>query len=143
MKKIEAVVDPFKLDEIKRSLENENIQRLTIFEVKGAGRQQGKVKQCCGVEYIEDLSQAKIEAFVVDDEAERVADVNLAARRTGDLCDGEVAVRPVEKIVRVRIGERGHRRSNWQGDVNPTYLMKGKTSLRSCLRNLKEKVSMS
>jgi nitrogen regulatory protein PII len=138
MKKIEAVVDLFKLDEIKRSLASENVQRLTIFEMKGAGRQQGKVKQYRGVEYIEDLSQAKIEAIVDDDEAQRLADVILETLRTGDLCDGEVAILPIEKSTRVRVGQRNGSISNWRDNESPAYLMKRKIRLISRLKTLRE-----
>lgn len=136
MKKIEAVIEPSKLDEIKRALVSENIQRLTLSEAHGAGRGQGRLKQYRGVQYVEDALQVKIEAVVDDDEAERVADLILAALRTGDLGDGEVAILPVEKVVRLRTGQGGDFRSLRREEAGSPYLMKNKTSLRSRLKTL-------
>jgi nitrogen regulatory protein P-II 1 len=136
MKKIEAVIEPFKLDEVKRVLEGEDIQRITIFEVHGAGRAQGKLKQYRGIEYVEDALQIKVEAIVDDDEAEHVADAILNALRTGDLGDGEVATLPVEKVARLRVGQRRHSPSNRHEEASSTYLMKNKASLKSRLKTL-------
>ena len=78
MKKIEAIFQPFKLDEIKEALENEKIPRVTIFEVKGAGSQQGSIKYYRGAEYIEDSLEIKIEIIVDDDEAKRLTGIIVA-----------------------------------------------------------------
>lgn len=143
MKKIEAIIEPFKLDEIKRALENEKIQRITIFEVKGAGSQRGRLKQYRGVQYIEDVPEIKVEVIVDDDEAEHVADAIVGALWSGDLSGGEVAILPIEKMTRVRIGQRGASRFNW-GDASPaTYLMKSRINLRPRWKNLKEKICKS
>jgi nitrogen regulatory protein P-II 1 len=91
MKKIEAVVRPFKFDEIIEALKKENIQRITIFEVKGAGSQQGQIKHYRGAQYIEDSPEIKIEVIVDDDEATRLAGMIVDILRSGDLCDGELS----------------------------------------------------
>jgi nitrogen regulatory protein P-II 1 len=104
MKKIEAVMKPFKLDEVKQALEKEHISRMTVFEVKGAGSQQGKVKCYRGAHYLEDEPEVKVEVVTEDDKVDQVRDTIIAALRTGDLCDGEVAVLPMEGLVRIRIG---------------------------------------
>jgi nitrogen regulatory protein P-II 1 len=104
MKKIEALIPPFKLDEVKEALEKEKIHRMTVFEVKGAGSQQGKVKCYRGAHYLEDVSEVKVEVVTEDHEVDEVRDIIITALRTGDLCDGEVAVLPLEGLVRIRIG---------------------------------------
>jgi nitrogen regulatory protein P-II 1 len=105
LKKIEAVIQPFKLDEVKEALERKNIRRMTVFEVKGAGSQQGNVKQYRGARYIEDAPGVKIEILADDDEASQLADTLVNTLRTGDLCDGEVVIVPVERVCLVRIGK--------------------------------------
>ena len=104
MKKIEAVIKPFKLDAVREALEKEHIHRMTAFEVKGAGGKQGKVKCYRGAHYLEDEPEVKVEVVTEDDEVDQVRDTIIAALRTGDLCDGEVAVLPMEGLVRIRIG---------------------------------------
>ena len=106
MKKIEAVIKPFKFDEVKEALEREKIQRVTIFEVKGAGSQQGSIKHYRGAQYFEDSHEIKIEIIVDDDEAKRLAGIIVSILRTGDLCDGEVIIVPIEELLRVRVGQR-------------------------------------
>jgi nitrogen regulatory protein P-II 1 len=139
MKKIEAVIKPFKFDEIKELLERENIQRVTIFEVKGAGSQQGRIKHYRGAQYVEYSHEIKIEIIVDDDEAKRLAGIIVSVLRTGDLCDGEVIILPIEELLRVRVGQRSHAGSNWQDSIGPTYLMRNKITLRSRLSNLRKK----
>jgi len=104
MEKAEALIPPFKLDEVKEALEKEKIHRMTVFEVKGAGSQQGKVKCYRGAHYLEDVSEVKVEVVTEDHEVDEVRDIIITALRTGDLCDGEVAVLPLEGLVRIRIG---------------------------------------
>jgi nitrogen regulatory protein P-II 1 len=105
MKKIEAIFEPFKLDEVKEALERKNIHRMTIFEVKGAGSKQGKIKQYRGAPYIEDAHEVKIEIIADDDEVCQLADTIVNTLRTGYLCDGEVVILPVDRVGRVRMGK--------------------------------------
>jgi nitrogen regulatory protein P-II 1 len=112
MKKIEAVIEPFKLDEIKQLLHAEKLHRVNIFEMKGAGCAQGKLKQYRGVHYVEDAFEIKVEAIVDDDDSERIVEAILAVLRSGDLCDGEVLVLPVEKVATLRRGRSDLRRSH-------------------------------
>ena len=139
MKKIEAVIKPFKFDEVKEALEREKIQRVTIFEVKGAGSQQGSIKYYRGAQYIEDSHEIKIEIIIDDDEAKRLADLIVSILSTGDLCDGEVIIVPIEELLRVRVGQRMYAGSNWQDSIRPTYLMRNKVTLRSRLTNLRKR----
>ena len=105
MKKIEATIKPFKLDAVKEALRKEKVCRISVSEVKGAGIQQGAIKQYRGVRYIEDPLELRVELLAEDDEADRLAQSIMTALGTGDLCDGEVAILPVEKSFRVRIGK--------------------------------------
>jgi nitrogen regulatory protein P-II 1 len=139
MKKIEAVVKPFKFDAIIEALKNENIQRITVFEVKGAGSRQGRVKHYRGAQYVEDSPEIKIEIIVDDDEATRLAGMIVDILRSGDLCDGEVIILPIEELLRVRVGQRSSAGSNWQDSIGPGYLMRSRTALRSRLGNLRRK----
>jgi nitrogen regulatory protein P-II 1 len=139
MKKIEAVIKPFKFDEVKEALEREKIQRVTIFEVKGAGSQQGSIKHYRGAQYFEDSHEIKIEIIIDDDEAKRLADLIVSILSTGDLCDGEVIIVPIEELLRVRVGQRMYAGSNWQDSIGPTYLMRNKVTLRSRLTNLRKR----
>ena len=139
MKKIEAVIKPFKFDEVKEVLERENIQRVTIFEVKGAGSQQGRIKHYRGAQYVEYSHEIKIEIIVDDDEAKRLAGIIVSDLRTGDLCDGEVIILPIEELLRVRVGQGSYVGSNCQDSIGPTYLMRNKVTLRSRLSNLRKR----
>ena len=130
---------PFKFDEVKEALEREKIQRVTIFEVKGAGSQQGSIKYYRGAQYVEDSLEIKIEIIVDDDEAKRLAGIIVSILRTGDLCDGEVIILPIEELLRVRVGQGSYVGSNWQDSIGPTYLMRNKITLRSRLTNLRRK----
>jgi nitrogen regulatory protein PII len=105
MKKIEAIFTPFKLDEIREVLAKERIPRVSLQEVKGAGCQQVRIKQYRGAAYPEDSSEVSIAMVVEDDEADRIAQVLVTTLRSGELCDGEVAIMPVEKLIRVRVGK--------------------------------------
>ena len=104
MKKIEAVIRPFKFDAVREALEKEQIHRMTVFEVKGAGSQQRKIQCYRGAQYLEEEPEVKVEVVTEDDEVDQVRDTIITALRTGDLCDGEVAVLPMEGLVRIRIG---------------------------------------
>ena len=139
MKKIEAVVKPVKFDAIIEALKNENIQRITVFEVKGAGSRQGRVKHYRGAQYVEDSPEIKIEIIVGDDEATRLAGIIVDILRSGDLCDGEVIILPIEELLRVRVGQGSSAGSNWQDSIGPGYLMRNRTTLKSRLSNLRRK----
>ena len=139
MKKIEAVVKPVKFDGIIEALKNENIQRITVFEVKGAGSLQGRVKHYRGAQYVEDSPEIKIEIIVDDDEATRLAGIIVDILRTGDLCDGEVIILPIEESLRVRVGQRSTAGSDWQGSIGSGYLMRNRPTLRSRLSNLRRR----
>ncbi len=109
MKMIEAIIKPFKLDEVKEALSKEGIQGLTVSEVKGFGRQRGHTELYRGAEYVVDfLPKVKLEVLVNDDKAALVADTILTAARTGRIGDGKIFVLPVEDAVRIRTGERGN-----------------------------------
>jgi nitrogen regulatory protein PII len=103
MKKIEAICKLFKLDEIK-ALAKERLQRVSLLEVKGAGCHQISIKQFRGVAYPEDSSEVGVGVVVEDDEADRIAQLLVTTLRSGGLCDGEVTIMPIERLIRVRIG---------------------------------------
>lgn len=108
MKKIEAIIKPFKLEEVKEILSNNGIKGLTVIEVKGFGRQKGHKELYRGAEYeIEFLPKIKLEVVVPDSEVETVIEAIVATARTGRLGDGKVFVTPVEEVIRIRTGERG------------------------------------
>jgi nitrogen regulatory protein P-II 1 len=108
MKKIEAIIKPFKLDEVKEALMKEGVQGMTISEVKGFGRQRGHTELYRGAEYVvEFLPKVKIEVLVTDEKAFEIAETILAAARTGRIGDGKIFIMPVDDAVRIRTGERG------------------------------------
>lgn len=108
MKKIEAIIKPFKLDEVKAALSNQGIQGMTISEVKGFGRQKGHTELYRGAEYVVDfLPKVKIEILVEDEKAAAIADTIITAARTGHIGDGKIFITPVDEVVRIRTGERG------------------------------------
>jgi nitrogen regulatory protein P-II 1 len=104
MKKIEAIFKPFKLDEIKEVLAKERIERVSLHEIKGTGCRQTRIKQYRGVAYPEESSEVSVAIVVEDDEADRIAQMLVTILRSGELCDGEVAVMPVERLIRLRVG---------------------------------------
>ena len=107
MKKIEAVVKPFKLDEVKEALTDAGVSGITVTEVKGFGRQKGHTELYRGAEYVVDfLPKVKIEVVVEDDQVDRVVEAIELAARTGRIGDGKIFVVPVERAVRIRTGER-------------------------------------
>jgi nitrogen regulatory protein P-II 1 len=106
MKKIEAIIKPFKLDEVREAIAEIGINGLTVTEVKGFGRQKGHTELYRGAEYVVDfLPKVKIEVVVQDDLVERTIDAIVAAARTGKIGDGKIFVTPVEQVVRIRTGE--------------------------------------
>jgi nitrogen regulatory protein P-II 1 len=108
MKKIEAIIKPFKLDEVKEALQDVGLQGITVLEAKGFGRQKGHTELYRGAEYVVDfLPKVKIELVVDDDMAERAIDAILQAAHTGRIGDGKIFITPVEEAIRVRTGERG------------------------------------
>ena len=108
MKKIEAIIKPFKLDDVKEALNGIGIKGLTLTEVKGYGRQKGHAEVYRGAEYVIDfLPKLKIEIIVSSEQVEQVIDTIVAAAQTGKIGDGKIFVLPVENVVRVRTGERG------------------------------------
>ncbi len=108
MRKIEAIIKPFKLDEVKEALHGVGIQGMTVTEVKGFGRQKGHTELYRGAEYAVDfLPKVKLEIVVPDDLAEKVGVVLLEACQTGRIGDGKIFVIPVEDALRIRTGERG------------------------------------
>ncbi|MBI4517266.1 MAG: P-II family nitrogen regulator [Deltaproteobacteria bacterium] len=108
MKKVEAVIKPFKLDEVKEALSGIGIQGLTVSEVKGFGRQKGHTELYRGAEYVVDfLPKVKLEIIVKDEQVTQVVDTIEKAAKTGRIGDGKIFVMPIEEVVRIRTGERG------------------------------------
>ena len=106
MKKIEAVVKPFKLDEVREALSDIGVTGLTVTEVKGFGRQKGHTELYRGAEYVVDfLPKVKVEVVVGDALVEKAMDAIVKAARTGKIGDGKIFVTTVERIVRIRTGE--------------------------------------
>ena len=108
MHKVEAIIKPFKLDEVKEALNGIGIQGLTVSEVRGFGRQKGHTELYRGAEYVVDfLPKIKIEVVVSDDLVDKVTDAIQSAAKTGKIGDGKIFVLPVLEAVRIRTGERG------------------------------------
>jgi nitrogen regulatory protein P-II 1 len=108
MKKIEAIIKPFKLDEVKEALQEVGIQGLSVTEVKGFGRQKGHTELYRGAEYVVDfLPKVKIEVVLTDDMVETAIAAIIAAARTDKIGDGKIFVYPVEQAIRIRTGETG------------------------------------
>lgn len=108
MKKIEAIIKPFKLDEVKEHLSAIGVQGLTVSEVKGFGRQKGHTELYRGAEYVVDfLPKIKLEIVVSEDMVSEVVETIEKAARTGRIGDGKIFVLPVEEVIRIRTGERG------------------------------------
>jgi nitrogen regulatory protein P-II 1 len=106
MKKIEAVIKPFKLDEVREALSDIGINGLTVTEVKGFGRQKGHTELYRGAEYVVDfLPKVKVEVILADDLVDRAIESIVAAARTGKIGDGKIFVTAVEQVVRIRTGE--------------------------------------
>ena len=108
MKKIEAVIKPFKLDEVREALSEIGVSGLTMTEVKGFGRQKGHTELYRGAEYVVDfLPKVKVEVVVPEALVERAIEAIVKAARTGKIGDGKIFVTPVEHVVRIRTGESG------------------------------------
>ena len=108
MKKIEAIIKPFKLDEVKEALNEKGIKGMTVTEVKGYGRQRGHKEIYRGAEYVVDfVPKVKLEIITDDANAEDVMDTIRQAANTGKIGDGKLFVLPVEEVIRVRTGEKG------------------------------------
>ena len=108
MKKIEAVIKPFKLDEVREALSEVGITGLTVTEVKGFGRQKGHTELYRGAEYVVDfLPKTKLELAVADDIAEQVIEAIVNVARTGKIGDGKIFVTQLDEVIRIRTGETG------------------------------------
>ncbi|MEK6680398.1 MAG: P-II family nitrogen regulator [Nitrospirota bacterium] len=108
MKKIEAIIKPFKLDDVKDALNEIGIQGMTVTEVKGFGRQKGHTEFYRGAEYVvEFLPKTKIEVVVSDEQAEKVVETIINTARTGNIGDGKIFVYDIKDVIRIRTGERG------------------------------------
>ncbi|HET9463621.1 MAG TPA: P-II family nitrogen regulator [Thiobacillus sp.] len=108
MKKIEAIIKPFKLDEVREALSEIGVTGLTVTEVKGFGRQKGHTELYRGAEYVVDfLPKVKVEVVISDSLLERAMEAIIAAARTGKIGDGKIFVSNMEQVVRIRTGESG------------------------------------
>ena len=108
MKKVEAIIKPFKLDEVKESLNAGGLRGLTVSEVKGFGRQKGHTELYRGAEYVVDfLPKVKLEIVVGEDQVASLIESIQEAAKTGRIGDGKIFVTPVEEVIRIRTGERG------------------------------------
>lgn len=108
MKKIEAIIKPFKLDEVKEALQDVGVQGLSVIEVKGFGRQKGHTELYRGAEYVVDfLPKVKIEVILDDDQVDAAIEAIVDAAKTEKIGDGKIFVSPVEQAIRIRTGESG------------------------------------
>jgi len=108
MKKVEAIIKPFKLDDVRESLGEAGIQGVTVSEVKGFGRQKGHAELYRGAEYVVDfLPKVKLEIVCTDEMVHKVVETIETAAKTGRIGDGKIFVLPVDEVVRIRTGERG------------------------------------
>ncbi len=108
MRKVEAIIKPFKLEEVKEALNGIGIQGMTVTEVKGFGRQKGHTELYRGAEYVVDfLPKIKLEIAVSDDLVDKVVQSIVEAANTGRIGDGKIFVLPMEEVIRIRTGERG------------------------------------
>ena len=108
MKRIDAIIKPFKLDEVKERLESVGVHGVTVTEVKGFGRQKGHTELYRGAEYVVDfLPKVQVSVLVPDERLADTVDAILAGARTGRIGDGKIFITPVEEVIRIRTGERG------------------------------------
>lgn len=108
MKKVEAIIKPFKLDDVKEALQDVGVQGLSVTEIKGFGRQKGHTELYRGAEYVVDfLPKVKIEMVLPDDQVEAAVEAIVSAARTEKIGDGKIFVSPVEQAIRIRTGEIG------------------------------------
>lgn len=109
MKKIEAIIKPFKLDDVKEALQEVGLQGITVVEARGFGRQKGHTELYRGAEYVVDfLPKVKIEVVVEDTMVEPTVEAIVNAARTGRIGDGKIFIIPIEDAIRIRTGERGN-----------------------------------
>lgn len=109
MKKIEAIIKPFKLDEVKEALQEVGVQGITVTEAKGFGRQKGHTELYRGAEYVVDfLPKVKLEVVLPTDQVERAVEAIQRAARTGRIGDGKIFISSVEEVIRIRTGETGN-----------------------------------
>jgi nitrogen regulatory protein P-II 1 len=109
MKKIEAIIKPFKLDEVKEALQEVGIQGLSVTEAKGFGRQKGHTELYRGAEYVVDfLPKVKIEVVLADEQVDSAVEAIINAAKTGKIGDGKIFILPVEQAIRIRTGEEGN-----------------------------------
>lgn len=109
MKLVEAIIKPFKLDEVKDALNDIGIEGITVSEVKGFGRQKGHTELYRGAEYVVDfIPKIKIELAIADELVAKVIDVIATAAKTGRIGDGKIFVLPIEEAIRIRTGEKGN-----------------------------------
>jgi nitrogen regulatory protein P-II 1 len=107
LKKIVAIIRPFKLDEVKIALVNAGVVGMTVSEVRGFGRQKGQTERYRGSEYtVEFLQKLKVEVVIEDAQVDMVVDKIIAAARTGEIGDGKIFVSPVDRVIRIRTGEQ-------------------------------------
>ncbi len=108
MKKIEAIIKPFKLDEVKEALQEIGVQGLSVIEVKGFGRQKGHTELYRGAEYVVDfLPKVKIDVVLDDDQVDSAIEAIVEAAKTDKIGDGKIFVSPLEQVIRIRTGETG------------------------------------
>jgi len=108
MKKIEAIIKPFKLDEVKEALQEVGLQGITVTEAKGFGRQKGHTELYRGAEYVVDfLPKVKVEVVLGDDQIDKAVDAIQKAAQTGRIGDGKIFISNIEDAIRIRTGERG------------------------------------
>jgi nitrogen regulatory protein P-II 1 len=108
MKKIEAIIKPFKLDEVKEALQELGVQGMTVLEAKGYGRQKGHTELYRGAEYVVDfLPKIKVEVVIADDQVAKAVDAIQNAARTGRIGDGKIFISDISEVVRIRTGEVG------------------------------------
>lgn len=108
MKKIEAIIKPFKLDEVKEALQDVGVQGLSVIEVKGFGRQKGHTELYRGAEYVVDfLPKVKVEVVLDDEQVDAAIEAIVSAAKTDKIGDGKIFVSPVEQAIRIRTGETG------------------------------------
>lgn len=109
MKKIEAIIKPFKLDDVREALTEIGISGMTVSEVKGFGRQRGHTEIYRGAEYAVDfLPKIKIELVLADDQVEHAVEIIMQTARSGKIGDGKIFILPVEEVIRIRTGEQGN-----------------------------------
>ncbi len=108
MKKIEAIIKPFKLDEVKEALQDIGLQGITVIEAKGFGRQKGHTELYRGAEYVVDfLPKVKVEVVIADEMVEKALEAIQSAAQTGRIGDGKIFVSSIEEVIRIRTGETG------------------------------------